>query len=217
MFRTEKPWIRVYEGRASPATEIYEGSLTDFFRSSVEEHRDKTALTFYGTTFDFVRLEALSEKMAASLAARGVRKGDRVALMLPNCPQYVVSFFATIRLGAIVTQINPIYVEREIEHILADSGAETIVAYSGAYPRIKSVIGNTALQNVVVVDLAGEPEGLESGHRSFGESLAEDVEPAPPVAVDPAKDVAAPQTTAGAPRGPPRAAIWPPPTRAATP
>src|SRR5919199_2789614 len=145
MFRTEKPWIRVYEGRASPATEIYEGSLTDFFRSSVEEHRDKTALTFYGTTFDFVRLEALSEKMAASLAARGVKKGDRVALMLPNCPQYVVSFFATVRLGAIATQLNPMYVEREIEHILRDSGAGTIFVYSSAYQRVKNVVDNTAL------------------------------------------------------------------------
>src|ERR671932_2589272 len=147
MFRTEKPWVRVYEGHTSPETEIYEGSLVDFFRSSVEEHRDKTALTFYGTTFDFARLEALSEKMAASLAARGVKKGDRVALMRPNCPQYVISFFATVRLGAIVTQLNPMYVEREIEHILKDSGAETIVVYSEAYPRVKAVMGQTRLED----------------------------------------------------------------------
>ncbi len=197
MFRTEKPWVRVYRGQTSPETEIYEGSLTDFFRSSVEEHRDKTALTFYGTTFDFARIEALSEKMAASLAARGVGKGDRVALMLPNCPQYVVGFFATVRLGAIVTQLNPMYVEREIEHILEDSGAETIVVYSDAYPRVKNVVGQTALKNVIVVDFEGEPEGLESGHESFGEVLAEDAEPAPPVAVDPVENVAVFQYTGG--------------------
>src|SRR5919107_3877674 len=151
MFRTEKPWVHVYSGHVSSETEIYEGSLTDFFRSSVEEHRDKTALTFYGATFDFARLEAFSEKMAASLAVRGVKKGDRVALMLPNCPQYVVSFFATVRLGAVVTQLNPMYVEREIEHILEDSGAETIVVYSDMYPRVKSVIADTSLENVIVV------------------------------------------------------------------
>jgi len=197
MFRTEKPWVRVYRGQTSPETEIYEGSLTDFFRSSVEEHRDKTALTFYGTTFDFARIEALSEKMAASLAARGVGKGDRVALMLPNCPQYVVGFFATVRLGAVVTQLNPMYVEREIEHILEDSGAETIVVYSDAYPRVKNVVDQTALENVIVVDFEGEPEGLESGHESFGEVLAEDAEPAPPVAVDPVENVAVFQYTGG--------------------
>src|ERR671933_926162 len=197
MFRTEKPWIRVYEGRASPATEIYEGSLTDFFRRSVEEHRDKTALTFYGTTFDFVRLEALSEKMAASLAARGVRKGDRVALMLPNCPQYVISFFATVRLGAIVTQINPIYVEREISHILNDSGAETIVVYAAVYERVKTVLPNSNLKTVVVVDFGDEPEGLDAGHHAFGDFLSVDADPAPDVEIDPAEDVAALQYTGG--------------------
>ncbi len=197
MFRTEKPWVRVYRGQTSPETEIYEGSLTDFFRSSVEEHREKTALTFYGTTFDFARIEALSEKMAASLAARGVKEGDRVALMLPNCPQYVIGFFASVRLGAIVTQLNPMYVEREIEHILEDSGAETIVVYSDAYPRVKKVMGQTTLKNVIVVRFEGEPEGLESGHESFGEVIGEDVEPAPPVAIDPVGDVAVLQYTGG--------------------
>jgi long-chain acyl-CoA synthetase len=135
--------------------------------------------------------------MAASLAARGVKKGDRVALMLPNCPQYVVSFFATVRLGAIVTQINPMYVEREIEHILKDSGAETIVVYSDMYPRVKSVMNGTSLKNVVVVDLKGEPEGLDAGHVGFGGFVATDAEPAPRVEIDPAGDVAVFQYTGG--------------------
>jgi len=117
--------------------------------------------------------------------------------MLPNCPQYLVGFFATVRLGAIVTQLNPMYVEREIEHILEDSGAETIVVYSDAYPRVKNVVDQTALENVIVVDFEGEPEGLESGHESFGEVLAEDAEPAPPVAVDPVENVAVFQYTGG--------------------
>jgi long-chain acyl-CoA synthetase len=197
MFRTEKRWVRLYRGLVSPEAEIYEGSLTDFFRSSVEEHRDKTALIFYGTTFDFARLEALSEKLAASLAARGVKKGDRVALMLPNCPQYVVSFFATVRLGAVVTQLNPMYVEREIEHILEDSGAEIIFVYSDAYPRVKNVMGQTALGKVIVVDFEGEPEDLESGHEGFGEVIGEDAEPATPVAIDPLEDLAVLQYTGG--------------------
>src|SRR5215218_233748 len=117
MFRTEKPWLEVYEsGGVEPETRIFEGSLYELFSHAAEEHRGKTALGFYGTTFEFERLQALVEKMAASLAAAGVRKGDRVALMLPNCPQYVISFFATVRLGAVVTQINPLYVEREISY-----------------------------------------------------------------------------------------------------
>ena len=197
MFGTEKPWLKVYAGRVEAETEIFDGSLHDFFRMAAEEHRGKTALTFYETTFEFERLQALVEKMAGSLAASGVGKGDRVALMLPNCPQYVIGFFATIRLGAIVTQLNPMYVEREIEYILADSGAETMVVYKDMYPRVRNVLPQTNLKNVIVVDFAGEPEGLEPGHRSFGDFLAADAPPAPEVPIDPAGDVAALQYTGG--------------------
>jgi long-chain acyl-CoA synthetase len=198
MFRTERPWLEVYEkGRVEPETRIFEGSLYELFSRAVEEHRGKTALSFYGTTFEFGRLQALVEKMAASLAASGVKKGDRVALMLPNCPQYIVSFFATVRLGAIVTQINPMYVEREIGHILNDSGAETIVVDPDVYERVKAVLPDTNLKIVVVVDFAGEPERLGAGHRSFGDFLGTDADPAPEVDIDPAEDVAALQYTGG--------------------
>jgi len=197
MFGTGKLWLKVYEGHVEAEMEVFDGSLHDYFRMAVEEHRGKTALTFYGTTFEFERLQALVEKMAGSLAASGVGKGDRVALMLPNCPQYVISFFATVRLGAIVTQLNPMYVEREIEHILTDSGAETIVVYKDMYPRVRNVLPATNLRNVVVVDFDGEPAGLEPGHRSFGDFLQTDAPPAPQVPIDPAEDVAALQYTGG--------------------
>jgi len=198
MFRTEKPWLRVYESaNVEPESRVFEGSLYDLFLRAVEEHRGKSALSFYGTTFEFGRLQALVEKMAASLARAGVSRRDRVALMLPNCPQYVISFFATVRLGAIVTQINPMYVEREVSHILNDSGAETIVVYAPVYERVKAVLPDTNLKNVIVVDFGGEPEGLDAGHRSFGDFLSTDVEPAPEVEVDPVEDVAALQYTGG--------------------
>ncbi len=198
MFRTEKPWLAVYErGKVEPESQVFEGSLYDLFRHAVEEHRGRNALSFYGTTFEFGRLQALVEKMAASLSAAGVSKGDRVALMLPNCPQYVVSFFATVRLGAIVTQINPLYVEREISHILNDSRAETIVVYSAVYDRVKAVLPETSLKNVIVVDFGEGPEALDDGHQPFGDFLATDVDPAPDVEIDPAEDVAALQYTGG--------------------
>jgi long-chain acyl-CoA synthetase len=198
MFRTEKPWLEVYErGNVEPESLVFEGSLYDLFRQAAEEHRGRNALSFYGTTFEFGRLHALVEKMAASLTASGVSKGDRVALMLPNCPQYVISFFATVRLGAIVTQINPMYVEREIEHILNDSGAETIVVYAAVYERVKAVLPDSNLKTVIVVDFGDEPAGLDTGHHSFGNFLSVDADPAPDVEVDPAEDVAALQYTGG--------------------
>src|ERR671911_2440322 len=198
MLRKERPWLEVYaDGRVEPETRIFEGSLYELLGRAVEEHRGKTALSFRGTTFEFGRLQALVEKMAASLSASGVEKGDRVALMLPNCPQYVVSFFATVRLGAIVTQINPMYVEREIKHILNDSGAETIVVYADLYERVKAVLPDTNLRTIVVVDFGSGPEGLGSGHRSFDDFLTTDTDPAPEVDKDPAEDVAALQYTGG--------------------
>jgi long-chain acyl-CoA synthetase len=198
MFRTEKPWLKVYEsGNVEPETQIFEGSLYDLFRHAVEEHRGKSALSFYGTTFEFERLQALVEKMAASLVASGVSKGDRVALMLPNCPQYVISFLATVRLGAVVTQINPMYVEREIQYILNDSGAETIVVYADVYERVRAVMPDTNLKTAIVVDFKGEPQGLDPGHRSFGDFLSTDADPAPEVEIDPPEDVAALQYTGG--------------------
>ena len=198
MSRTERPWLEVYEsGKVEPETRIFEGSVYDLFMRAVEEHRGKTALSFYGATFEFGRLQALVEKMAASLAASGVEKGDRVALMLPNCPQYVISFFATVKLGAIVTQINPMYVEREIEHILNDSGAETIVVFADVYERVQAVLPDTNLRTVVVVDFGSKPEGLGFGHRSFDDFLSTDADPALGVEIDPAEDVAALQYTGG--------------------
>jgi len=198
MFRTDKPWLAVYEsGRVEPETRIFEGSLFGLFSHAVEEHRGRTALGFYGTTFEFERLQALVEKMAASLAASGVKKGDRVALMLPNCPQYVTSFFAIVRLGAIVTQINPLYVEREIGYILDDSGAETIVVYADVYERVKAVLLDTDLKTVIVVDFGDGPQGLDPGHTSFDDFHSTDADPAPEMELDPAEDVAALQYTGG--------------------
>jgi long-chain acyl-CoA synthetase len=109
----------------------------------------------------------------------------------------VISFLATVRLGAVVTQVNPLYLEREISYILNDSGAETIIVYADVYGRIKSVLPNTDLQTVIVVDFAGEPQGLDPGHSSFGDFLSADADPAPEVDIDPAADVAALQYTGG--------------------
>ena len=197
MFTKEKPWLKVYEGHAEPEADLFEGSLYELFSTAAEEYREKTAFSFYGKEIGFSELQAMVEKTAAALADSGVEKGDRVALMLPNCPQYVISFFATVRLGAIVTQLNPMYVEREIEYILKDSGAETIVVYADMYPRVKAVLPETSLKNVIVVSFAGEPGGMEENHYLFDAFVGRDVDPAPEVEIDPTEDVAALQYTGG--------------------
>ena len=196
MSNKDKPWVKHYAGFAEPESEIPPGSLMDLFREAVDEHSEKTAITFYGRSISFPHLGQMVEGMAGALHGSGVQKGDRVAVMLPNCPQYVVAFFATVRLGATVTQLNPMYVEREIEHILRDSGAKKIIVYADMYPRVKAVQAETAVDEIIVVDLQGTAE-LQEGDRLFDEYLKGATGAAPEVEVDPEEDLAALQYTGG--------------------
>src|SRR5215207_3057810 len=86
------------------------------------------------------------ETFAAALYEAGVQKGDRVGLMLPNCPEYVVAFFGTMRIGATATQVNPVYVGRELTHIFENSGTETVIVHSMMYEKAKAVQENTPLK-----------------------------------------------------------------------
>jgi long-chain acyl-CoA synthetase len=92
-------------------------------------------------------------RLANALTAMGVKKGDRVALYLPNCPPYVIGYYATLKLGAIVAPNNPMYVPRELEFQLKDSGAETIICLSRFYPNVQKVRANTKLKNVIVTNV----------------------------------------------------------------
>ncbi len=93
------------------------------------------------------------DRFAAALYALGVRKGDRVALMLPNLPQFVIAFFGALKLGAIVVNTNPTYTAREIEHQFADSGCETVVLLSAFYDKLKEVQDHTQVKRVIIADV----------------------------------------------------------------
>jgi long-chain acyl-CoA synthetase len=128
-------------------------TLTDILKERAAQYSDKIALTFYDKEITYKELARLVEIFASSLQKRGVKKGDRVAIMLPNCPQYVIAYYGILRVGAIVTQANPMLVERELTHILQDSGSETIIIYDAIYPRLKAVQDDTQIKNVIVVSL----------------------------------------------------------------
>ncbi|WP_119068784.1 long-chain-fatty-acid--CoA ligase [Rubrobacter indicoceani] len=195
-FREEKPWLEVYRGHVAPETEVFEGSVFEFLGRAVQKHSGKVALSFFGNDVPFAHLYGTVEKLSAAMSEAGVSKGDRVALMLPNCPQYVMGFFATVKLGAVVTQLNPLYVEREIEYILRDSGAETIFVYADMYERVKAVLPETDLKNVIVVSFQGAVE-LSEDHHDFGAFLAGGEGEVAPAPVNPHKDLAALQYTGG--------------------
>ena len=96
------------------------------------------------------RLKEAVDRFATALHGLGVRKGDRFAIMLPNTPQFVIGFFAALRLGATVVNINPTYSPRELKHQLTDSGAETIFVLSPFYPKVQEILAETPLKRVIV-------------------------------------------------------------------
>ena len=192
MLDEKRPWRSVYEGKVSEGT--IDISLTRFLKEAVERYEDRPVMTYEGNATSYEQLLERSERLAAAFAESGVSKGDRVALMLPNCPEYVVSFFAVARIGAIVTQVNPIYVGRELEHILNDSGAETIVVHEDAYPKVSAVRDNTQLERVIV---AGEAVSLEGSVIAFDRLLKFAPGTAPAVEIDSAEDLATIQYTGG--------------------
>jgi long-chain acyl-CoA synthetase len=188
-----RPWLSVYGGKLSG--EPIGGSLNDFLEKAAEEYRDNVALTGERNEISYGELLALVEKAASAFHGAGVMKGDRVGLMLPNCPEYVVAFFGALRIGATTTQVNPLYVGRELEHIFSDSGTQTVVAHAAMYPKVKDVQEGTPLKRIVCV---GEPEGgTWDGDVSFGEFLDTASGSAPEAEIDPEEDLASIQYTGG--------------------
>jgi long-chain acyl-CoA synthetase len=156
----EKPWLSHYEDGVSAEVEIPDYPVTQNLINAAEEYPDRPALIFgnvveplgnmlMDTTMSYRELLDLTYRFAAALQAFGVEKGDRVAVHLPNCPQFVIAYYATLMIGGIVVPCNPQYVGREIEHQLSDSGAETIVTLSLTYPTVKGIRDQTPLKQVV--------------------------------------------------------------------
>ncbi len=145
----ERPWLKFYETAVDQNPAIPEKTIYDLFDDAARLSPNQPAMLFFGRKFSFAELARMVDVFAAALAGIGVRSGDRVAIILPNLPQYVISHYAIMKLGAIVVPTNPLYVERELEHQLNDSGAEVAIALDLLYKRIEAVRGRTRLRAVI--------------------------------------------------------------------
>src|SRR5713226_457465 len=133
----ERPWQAQYE-TGVPATLSYPDVPPHrFLTDAPRRFPDHTALEFYGRRIPYRELDDLTDRFAQALIRLGVQKGDRVAIMLPNCPQTLIGYFGALKAGACVVQTNPLYVSDEIAHQVSDAGAETILALDQFYPRLK--------------------------------------------------------------------------------
>jgi long-chain acyl-CoA synthetase len=149
-----KPWLGQYDPDVPHSLHPYpDKTLLDYLDALAREQPTRPALLFKGAEVSYSQLQRDSSAFAAALAALGVRHGDRVALILPNCPQFFVAEIGAWKVGAIVCPINPTYTEREMEAALQANGAETVVTLTPFYNRIKEVQPHTALRNVVATSI----------------------------------------------------------------
>jgi long-chain acyl-CoA synthetase len=147
----EKIWLQHYP--AGIPAEVDYGqyrSTGELFESTSERYRDRPAYTNMGKTIRFGELEHMTRAVGAWLQSKGLAKGARVAVMMPNCLQYPVCVFGILRAGYIVVNVNPLYTPRELEHQLKDSGAEAIVVLENFAHVLEQVIARTPVKHVVV-------------------------------------------------------------------
>ena len=149
----ERPWLRKYPARVPPHLEYPDRLLSDLFEEAVGRWGDRTALVFYRATWSYRRLGTAVERFAAALAREGVGPGDRVALILPNCPAYPIAFFAALRLGATVVQVSPLWVADDLETLLADATPRAAVTLESFYPNLAHGPAGRAIPVVFVARL----------------------------------------------------------------
>lgn len=145
-----KAWISRYDSGVPASLNYPEWTVPDLLRHSADRFANSPALLFYGTCLSYGELDDLTTRFARGLRQLGVGQGDRVALMLPNIPQTVIAYYGILKAGAIVVPTNPLYVEREIQTQLLDSGSDTIVALDLFHSRIQAVQTATSLPKRII-------------------------------------------------------------------
>ena len=214
--KSQRPWVDSYDPWVPETIRYPRIPLFKIIRGTATRFPENTAITFFGTEMTYRELIRQVGLLAASLHRMGVKKGTRVALMLPNSPQMVISYYAVLSLGGVVVNVSPLYVEREIEHQVSDSGAEYMVVLDMLFPRVRNVRAQTPLKEVIVtripeylpgllkvlfplvLKIKGEApdRGLETDVRYFSDLLAESDGEVPEVEMAP-DDLALLQYTGG--------------------
>jgi long-chain acyl-CoA synthetase len=228
-FYASKPWLKYYPEGVPENIEVPSISVPELVDQMVEKYRNKTALIFYGKKISYAELKELIDRFAAALADLGVKKGDTVALYLLNCPQYVIAYFAALKIGAKVTPISPVYTSHEIKHQIQDSGATTVVCQDILYdnvektgitvknviltsiadylPALKRILGKGALGKIYSEMKVPTPAHREQAGLLQFQELIKKYPPKPPqLNIDPQKDIAILPYTGGT-TGLPKAAV----------
>ena len=158
-----RPWLGAYpEGVPADIDVAQYPSLVHLLEESFQKYAGRPAYSFMGKELSFSQTDSLSQAFAAYLQGLGLSKGDRVAIMMPNVPQYPVAVAAILRAGLVVVNVNPLYTARELEHQLKDSGAKAIVIVENFAATLEQCIANTPVKHVVLAAM-GDLLGLLKG------------------------------------------------------
>jgi long-chain acyl-CoA synthetase len=149
----EKPWFKFWPEGVRKHIDYPKIPLSDFLKNTAEDHPKQTAIVYFDRELTYGELDAAADRFASALDGLGVKKGEKVAIFLPNIPQFVMAYYGAIRIGAVETAISPLYKEREVEHQLSDSEAETLVVLDLLYPIAEKVLANTKVKRVIVTRL----------------------------------------------------------------
>ena len=152
-YEPPRPWINSYADGVPADLAPVTGSLVDIVEASARDYPDAPALQFFGRTTSYRDLQHQIERAAAGLRAQGVKRGDPVAIVLPNCPQHIVAFYAVLRLGAVVVEHNPLYTPRELRKQFEDHGAVHAIVWTKVVQTVQDFPADLALRTIVSVDV----------------------------------------------------------------
>jgi long-chain acyl-CoA synthetase len=196
----DRPWLRFYDFWTPAEVRQPRGSLYQILQIAASQHGARPAIHFEGAEITFREIKKLVDRLASALARRGIGKGDRVGIMLPNCPQYPIAFFAIVRLQAIVVNVNPTYTRPEVSRVAADSGMRALITLDQLADGAASA---SSAETLIVTHLreysaAGAEPGDIAGCLSLKALIAEQGEAElPPLTGDFSGDVAVLQYTGG--------------------
>ncbi|MCW2917882.1 MAG: AMP-dependent synthetase and ligase [Actinomycetia bacterium] len=149
----EMPWLRFYPIGVPPHVDVPDVPLTQLLDDSAARFPRRAALAFFGRGMSYRQVVRQVDRFAGALRRFGVHKGDRVALILPNCPQQIIAFYGTLRRGAVVVMHNPLYTAAELHHQLADSGARVVVVLDRIHETVAEALPGTHVEHVIVTSL----------------------------------------------------------------
>jgi len=146
-------WLKSYDPRVSPSLEYPEKTLPCLLEENTRKYPQNVATEFFGAKLTYMALWQHIQSLATALSRLGVERGTKVAIMLPNCPQAIIAYYASLWLGAVVVMTNPMYVEREMEYQWSDSEAEILIVLDHLYPRVAKILPRMGFRKVIVTSL----------------------------------------------------------------